>query len=61
MNEQQRIEELRKLLEKYAIEYYDKDAPSVSDQEYDRLMQELMALEEKHPEMDDPNCQVGAS
>ncbi|EOS62056.1 DNA ligase, NAD-dependent [Firmicutes bacterium M10-2] len=55
MNEQQRIEELRKLLEKYAIEYYDKDAPSVSDQEYDRLMQELMALEEKHPEMDDPN------
>lgn len=55
MNEQQRIEELRKLLEKYAIEYYDKDAPSVSDQEYDRLMQELMALEEKHPEMDNPN------
>lgn len=55
MNEQQRIEELRKLLERYAIEYYDNDAPSVSDQEYDRLMQELMALEEKHPEMDDPN------
>lgn len=55
LTEQQRIEQLRKLLEKYAIEYYDNDAPSVSDQEYDRLMQELIALEEKHPELDDPN------
>ena len=55
MNEQQRIEELRKLLEKYSIEYYVYDKPSVSDQEYDRLMQELMALEEKHPELYDPN------
>lgn len=55
MNEEKRIEELRKLLERYAIEYYVQDAPSVSDQEYDRLMQELMALEKKHPEMDDPN------
>lgn len=55
MNEQQRINELRKLLERYGVEYYVNDAPSVSDQEYDRLMQELMALEAKHPEMDDPN------
>ncbi|WP_346671106.1 NAD-dependent DNA ligase LigA [Faecalicoccus acidiformans] len=55
MNEVKRIEELRKLLEQYAIEYYVKDAPSVSDQEYDRLMQELIALENKHPEMKDPN------
>ena len=55
MNEVKRIEELRKLLEQYAIEYYVKDAPSVSDQEYDRLMQELIVLENKHPEMKDPN------
>ena len=55
MNEEKRIEELRKLLERYAIEYYVQDAPSVSDQEYDRLMQELMALEKQHPEMEDPN------
>ena len=55
MNEEKRIEELRKLLERYAIEYYVQDAPSVSDQEYDRLMQELMSLEKKHPEMEDPN------
>lgn len=55
MTEEKRIEQLRKQLEKYAIEYYINDAPSVSDQEYDRLMQELIALEEKHPELYDPN------
>lgn len=55
MNEENRILFLRKELEKYSIEYYVYDNPSVSDQEYDRLMQELMALEEKHPEMYDTN------
>ena len=55
MNEENRIIELRKLLEKYSIEYYVNDNPSVSDQEYDRLMQELMSLEDKHPEMFDVN------
>ena len=55
MDEKQRIIDLRKLLEKYSIEYYVNDNPSVSDQEYDRLMQELMSLEEKHPELYDSN------
>lgn len=55
MSESNRILELRKTLEQYSIEYYINDNPSVSDQEYDRLMQELMALEEKHPEMYDVN------
>lgn len=55
MNEENRILFLRKELEKYSIEYYVYDNPSVSDQEYDRLMQELMTLEEKHPEMYDAN------
>lgn len=55
MNEENRILFLRKELEKYSIEYYVYDNPSVSDQEYDRLMQELMALEEKRPEMYDAN------
>jgi len=52
MNEKERIFELRKLLEKYAYEYYVLDNPSVSDAEYDRLMQELLALEKAHPEID---------
>lgn len=55
MNEENRILFLRRELEKYSIEYYVYDNPSVSDQEYDRLMQELMTLEEKHPEMYDAN------
>ena len=55
MNEENRILFLRKELEKYSIEYYVYDNPRVSDQEYDRLMQELMTLEEKHPEMYDAN------
>lgn len=55
MNETNRILELRKVLEQYSIEYYVNDDPSVSDQEYDRLLEELIHLEEKHPEMEDPN------
>lgn len=55
MDEKQRIKELRTILEKYSIEYYVKDDPSVSDQEYDRLLDELIHLEEKHPELYDAN------
>ena len=43
---QERIEELRKLLNQYGHEYYVLDKPTVSDAEYDRLMQELIDLEE---------------
>lgn len=55
MDEKARILELREKLEKYSIEYYVYDNPSITDQEYDRLMQELMALEEEHPELYDAN------
>ena len=51
----ERIETLRRLLEKYNLEYYRDNKPSVPDAEYDRLMNELKALEESHPEFDDPN------
>ncbi len=50
MNPKERIDELRSLLEKYNYEYYVNDNPSVSDAEFDRLMQELIALETKYPE-----------
>ncbi|MGM9874100.1 MAG: NAD-dependent DNA ligase LigA [Bacilli bacterium] len=46
-----RVEELTSLLRKYNYEYYVLDNPSVPDSEYDRLMQELMAIEEKYPEL----------
>ena len=50
MDIKMRIDELVSLINKYNYEYYVLDKPSVSDQEYDRLMQELMSLEEKYPE-----------
>ena len=40
-----RMEELVKLLNKYAKEYYEKDDPTVSDAEYDALYDELLSLE----------------
>lgn len=51
----QRIDELRKKLNRYNYEYHVLDAPSVSDYEYDSLMRELRELEEKYPEYQDPN------
>ncbi len=52
MDELERIQELREQLEEYAYAYYTLDNPVVSDAEYDRLMQELISLENKHPEID---------
>ena len=54
MDPKLRVEEITKLLEKYNYEYYVLDNPSVSDAEYDRLMQELIALETKYPEFKSP-------
>jgi DNA ligase (NAD+) len=59
-----RIEELRKLIRQYNHEYHVLDHPSVSDQEYDRCMQELIQLEHDYPEFFDANSptqQVGGA
>lgn len=60
----QRIEELRKLLNYHNYRYYVLDSPEVSDAEYDRLFDELAALEKEHPELitaDSPTQRVGAA
>ena len=54
MDPKSRVKEITELLEKYNYEYYVLDNPSVSDAEYDRLMQELIALETKYPELKSP-------
>ncbi len=57
-----RLTELHQLLNRYAHEYYVLDAPSVPDAEYDRLFQELQALETQHPEWitpESPTQRVG--
>jgi DNA ligase (NAD+) len=58
-----RAAELRRLLNRYLHEYHVLDAPTVSDAEYDRLYDELVALEEAHPDLvrpDSPTRRVGA-
>lgn len=58
----QRMQELLDLINKYNYEYYTLDKPSVTDQEYDRVMQELISLEEKYPNEvlpDSPTQRVG--
>jgi DNA ligase (NAD+) len=59
-----RIARLRELLEHHNYRYYVLDAPEVPDAEYDRLFQELQALEAQHPEAastDSPTQRVGAA
>ena len=55
MSETERILELRELLHKYNNLYYVQNAPVISDIEFDKLMHELIDLEERHPELYDPN------
>lgn len=56
------MKELVELLNRYAYEYYTKDAPSVSDSEYDQLYRELVELETAHPDKilpESPTHRVG--
>ncbi|MGE0003127.1 MAG: NAD-dependent DNA ligase LigA [Candidatus Izemoplasmatales bacterium] len=62
MNPLFRIEELKALLDKYSYEYYALDNPSVTDQEFDALMNELKDLEAQYPQFktpDSPTQRVG--
>lgn len=54
MEPKERVKELRELLERYNYEYYHLNASSVSDAEFDRLMNELIMLENEHPELKSP-------
>ena len=57
-----RVQELRDLLNQYGYEYYVLDQPSVPDAEYDKLMNELIEIEESFPELktaDSPTQRIG--
>ncbi|MGL4385918.1 MAG: NAD-dependent DNA ligase LigA [Snodgrassella alvi] len=59
---EQQIIDLTALLNRYAHEYYDLDAPTVPDAEYDRLFRQLQAWEEQYPQWrqpDSPSRRVG--
>ncbi len=51
----QRIDSLRAQLHEHNHRYYILDQPEIPDAEYDRLLQELLALETDYPEYFDPN------
>ncbi len=56
------IEQLRRSLHEHAHRYYVLDDPLISDAEYDRLFQQLQAIEAAHPELvtpDSPTQRVG--
>jgi DNA ligase (NAD+) len=58
-----RAAELRETLTRALIAYHVEDDPFISDAEYDRLYDELVVLEETHPELqtpDSPTHRVGA-
>jgi len=58
-----RAAELREQLEYHLYRYHVLDEPEISDAEYDRLFDELKALEEEHPDLaapDSPTRRVGA-
>src|SRR5689334_24371405 len=60
---QQRLDELRGQVDHHLYRYHVLDDPEISDAEYDRLYDELKALEEEHPDLitpDSPTQRVGA-
>jgi len=59
-----RIEKLRELISHHNYRYYVLDSPEISDHEYDRLLRELMGLEDEYPQFitpDSPTQRVGAA
>ena len=61
---EEQLTELRTTLRHHEYLYHVMDAPEIPDAEYDRLLRELRALEEQHPELitpDSPTQRVGAA
>ena len=59
-----RIKEIRDLINYHNRRYYQLDDPEISDADYDRLMKEIIELEERFPEIDvsdSPSQRVGAA
>jgi DNA ligase (NAD+) len=59
----QRTSELRQEVEHHNYRYYVLDDPVISDEEYDRMFRELVALEQEYPELaspESPTQRVGA-
>jgi len=55
MDVKEKIEQLRTELHEHNYNYYVLDSPEISDYDFDMKLKELQALEEAHPEFEDPN------
>ncbi|UGU31599.1 NAD-dependent DNA ligase LigA [Mycolicibacterium smegmatis] len=63
-DERRRWQELADEVREHQFRYYVKDAPIISDAEFDKLLRELQALEDAHPELrtpDSPTQLVGGA
>ena len=49
-----RVEELTKILNDANYNYYVMDNPTITDQEYDKYLRELINIEQEYPELADP-------
>ena len=59
---QKQVKELRSVIKKHNTAYYNLDAPLISDQEYDALLEKLTNLEKQYPNLitsDSPTQTVG--
>lgn len=62
MNAKDRIEELTKILNEANYNYYMLDVPTITDQEFDKYLNELISLEMEYPDLkreDSPSARVG--
>src|SRR5258708_8131817 len=60
----ERVDALRTEIDHHAHLYYVRDAPEISDADYDRLFRELVDLEAEHPQLvavDSPTQRVGGA
>lgn len=54
MDEREELLRLREELKEHSRRYYDEDAPTITDAEYDAMLRRLEVLEKAHPELEDP-------
>lgn len=62
MSALERLNELKKIINQASYEYYVLDRPTLEDYEYDRYMEELIKIENEHPEWktaDSPTNKIG--
>ncbi|MCL9782839.1 NAD-dependent DNA ligase LigA [Vibrio sp. S4M6] len=61
---QEKLNQLKESLHYHSVRYYVEDNPEIPDAEYDRMMRELLEIEEQHPELvtlDSPSQRVGGA